>query len=377
MRKFRSALMRGGVGRGLFFHKGDLPPNRKDWESIILQGIGGPDPKQLDGVGGTASSNSKAMIVWPSKLPGIDVEYYASQVDVGKPSVNFNANCGNLTGAVGLFAVEEGLVKGEDPKTKVVAYNHNTNKVIEVEIPTTGGVPDEEGDFYLPGIDGTWPEITMRYIDPAGTVTGKLYPSGNPVDVLKIAGFGDIEATLIDASNPLVLIRGADVGVEGTELPDQLHAMKGLDKLLEDIRCEGCVRMGLAKDHADAIENYSNMPFLAMYHPPRTYKGIGDVFCREDEMDLSIRIVSVRLHNKAHPIVVANAIAAACVLPDTIVSRQMPHLLSAEVLRFGHPSGIMTVYPRVSIANGIRHVESISMGSCARRIMDGALYVRR
>jgi 2-methylaconitate cis-trans-isomerase PrpF len=158
MRKFKSALMRGGVGRGLFFHKNVLPPERKDWESIILQGIGGPDPKQLDGVGGTASSNSKAMIVWPSDMSGVDVEYYASQVDVGKPSVNFNANCGNLTGAVGLFAVEEGIVKGIHPKNHGGGYNHNTNKIIEVDVPTTNGVPDEEVISFCPELTAHGPK---------------------------------------------------------------------------------------------------------------------------------------------------------------------------------------------------------------------------
>jgi 2-methylaconitate cis-trans-isomerase PrpF len=376
MRKFRSALMRGGVARGLFFLKDELPPERKDWETIFLQGIGGPDPKQLDGTGGTASSNSKAMIVWPSDKPGVDVEYWASQVDVGKPKVNFNANCGNLTAAVGLFAVEEGLVKAADPMTKVVAFNHNSNKIIEVEVPTTGGVPDQEGDFILPGIDGTWPEITMRYCDPAGTVTGKLYPTGNPVDVLEIEGFGKIEATLIDVSNPDVIIRGRDVGVDCTKLPDELHAHPGLDKLLEDIRCEASVRMGLAKNHADAHANFVNMPMIEMFDVPHTYKAIGGKVYRAEDMDILTRLVSVRLHNKAHPIVAANAIAAACVLPDTIISREMPNLMNVEKLRIGHPSGIMTVYPRVAEKDGKRVIESVATGSCARRIMDGTLYIR-
>jgi 2-methylaconitate cis-trans-isomerase PrpF len=377
MRRFKSALMRGGVARGLFFLKDDLPPERSDWESIILQGVGGPDPKQLDGTGGTASSNSKAMIVWASQKPNVDVEYYASQVDVGKPNVNFNANCGNLTAAVGLFAVEEGLVKTSRPLTTVVSYNHNSNKVIEIDVPTSDGTPDEDGDFVLPGIDGAWPKITMRYIDPAGTVTGRLFPSGNRIDSLNIEGFGQIEATLIDSSNPLVLIRGSDVGVDGSEMPEQLHAKPGLDKLLEDIRCEACVRMGLAKDAADATANYVNMPFLAMFSPPREYVGIGGFKCKEEDMDLSMRIVSVRLHNKAHPIVVANAVATACAMPGTIVSSRMPHLADIQLLRLGHPSGIMTVELKVSERNGGRFVESVSTGSNARRIMDGTLYIRR
>jgi 2-methylaconitate cis-trans-isomerase PrpF len=167
------------------------------------------------------------------------------------------------------------------------------------------------------------------------------------------------------------------VGVNGTELPDALHARPGLDKLLEDIRCEGCVRMGLAKDHDDATKNFVNMPFLAMYHPPRTYRGIGDVFCDEDQMDLSVRIVSVRLHNKAHPIVVANAIAQPVCCPIPSFPREMPHLLDEQVLRFGHPSGIMTVYPKVSYKIISATCSPISTGSCARRIMDGTLYIRK
>lgn len=376
MRKFRAVLMRGGMARGLFFRKEDLPLDQKDWESIILQGIGGPDPKQLDGTGGSTSSNSKAMIVWPSKMPGIAVEYYAAQVEVGKPSVNFNANCGNLTSAVGLYAVEEGLVKTNGPVTEVVAFNHNSNKIIRIDVPTSSGVPDAEGDFVLPGIDGTWPKITMHYCDPAGTVTGKLYPTGNPLDVLEIKGLGSIKATLIDVSNPLVLIRGEDVGISGTELPDELHAKRGLDKILEDIRCEASVRMGLAKDHDDAYRNYVNMPFLSIINPPRTYQASDGTVFRTEDLDLSVRTVSVRLHNKGNPIVVANAIAAACVLPGTILSREMPDLYNVETLRLGHPSGIMTVYPQVAEQNGERVIKSVATASCARRIMDGTLYIR-
>lgn len=377
MRQFRSVLMRGGTARGLFFLKDDLPPERKDWESIILQGIGGPDPKQLDGTGGGTSSTSKTMIVWPSNKVGVDVEYYAAQVEVGKPRVNFNANCGSLTAAVCLYAVEENLVKAADPMTKIVMYNHNSNKIIEVEIPTPGGTPQQEGDFVMPGIDGTWPMITVRYCYPAGTVTGKLYPTGRPIDILEIDGFGSIEATLIDVSNPLVIIRGHDVGVDGTETPDELHAFPGLDKILEDIRCEASVRMGLARDHLDATLNYANMPFLTIFNPPRTYKSdSGKVYSAED-MDISVRTVSVRLHNNAIPVVVANAIGAACFLPDTIVARELPNLLNVNMVRQGHPSGIMTVSVCSVLRDGKEVIESITTGSCARRIMDGMLYIRR
>ncbi len=377
MRKFKTVLMRGGVCRGLFFMKSELPEDRAEWDSIILQGIGGPDPKQLDGVGGTTSSNSKAMIMWPSQKPGIDLEYIASQVDVGKPSVNYNANCGNLTAAVGLYAVEEGLVKPTAPVTEVRTFNHNSQKIVTITVPTANGAPDEEGDFVLEGIDGTWPEIVMRYFEPAGAKTGKLYPTGQAIQRLDVDGVGTVEATLLDISHPMVIVRAEDVGINGTELPSELDAQPDILEKMEKIRCAAACIMGFADDYADATENCCNLPTIGAFTSPKSYDAIGGLKISESDMDVCVRIFSVRMPHRASPIICINAVSAACALPGTIISTALPHLQGAQTIRIGHPSGIMTAYPKIKEQNGSHDVESVAMPSCARRIMDGTLYIRK
>ena len=377
MRKFKAVLMRGGVCRGLFFMKSHLPEDRAEWDSIILQGIGGPDPKQLDGVGGTTSSNSKAMIMWPSEKPGIDLEYIASQVDVGKPSVNYNANCGNLTAAVGLYAVEEGLVKVVSPATEVRTFNHNSQKVVTITVPTANGTPDENGDFILEGIDGTWPEIVMRYYDPAGAKTGRLYPTGHATQLLQVKGFGSIEATLLDVSHPMVIVRAEDVGITGTELPPELDARPDVLDLMEKIRCEAACAMGFADSYEDATENCCNLPTIGAFSAPKSYDAIGGLKISAEDMDVCIRIISVRMPHRASPIICINAVSAACALPGTIISNAMPHLQGSGKIRIGHPSGIMTAYPGVAQQGQSFVVESIALPSCARKIMEGTLYIRK
>jgi 2-methylaconitate cis-trans-isomerase PrpF len=376
MRKFKAALMRGGVCRGLFFMKDQLPDDRREWDQIFLQGIGGPDPKQLDGVGGTTSSNSKAMVIWPSNREDADLEYIASQIDVGKPSVNYNANCGNLTAAVGLFAVEEGLVKPASPTTEVRAFNHNSQKMVTITVPTAELTPDLEGDFVLEGIDGTWPEIIMRYHDPAGAKTGSLYPTGNSVDRLSVEGFGEIDATLIDISHPMVIVRAGDVGMTGTELPHELDAMPNVLQNLEKIRCAAACAMGFAKDFEDATENCCNLPTIGAFTSPVSYPAIGGAEIAADDMDVCMRIISVRMPHRASPIICINAVSAACALPETIISRKLPNLVGSDTIRIGHPSGIMAAYPDVVKEGETYVVKSVAMPSSARRIMDGTLYIR-
>ena len=321
MRKFRAALVRGGAAKGLFFLKKDLPEDREKWKSIFLQGIGGPNPLQMDGVGGQLSTNSKIIVVWPSNKPGIDVEYIHSQVEVGYGKVNFNANCGNLTTAVGLFAMEEGLVTPAEPYTKVSAFNHNVNQTIDILVPTVNGRPEENGDFSIGGVSLTGPEIRANYLAPAGSKTGKLFPTGNRIDVLDIDHFGKIEATLIDVSNPMVIIRGSDLGISGTDMPTDMEAKPGLLELIERIRAVACCQMGLAKTPEEATRDFSNMPFIGLYNPPTAFTALNGAHFDADEMDVSMRMISARLANKAQPIVCANAIAVALEVPRSCPMR--------------------------------------------------------
>ena len=206
MRKFKTVFMRGGTSKGCMFLKEDLPEDRNQWDEIFLQVMGNPDPKQIDGLGGTVSSNNKIVIVWKSDKENVDVEYLVGQVIVGKSQVDYKSNCGNMTAAVGPFAVEEKLVEVIEPITTVRMFNCNTGKLINVTVPCKDGTFAEDGDCEIAGVDGTAAELKVNFLNPAGAKTGKLLPTGNQIDVLDIEGLGKIEATIFDVSNPMVLV---------------------------------------------------------------------------------------------------------------------------------------------------------------------------
>lgn len=234
MRKFPVVYMRGGTSKGCLFHREDLPEDSKEWDEIFLQVMGNPDPKQMDGMGGTVSSNNKIVIIWKSALPNVDIEYLVGQVIVGKKQVDYKSNCGNMTAAVPAYAVEEGMVPIVEPVTTVRMLNKNTDKYINVTVPIDPRTHTfaQEGDCHIAGIDGTAAELKVNFLDPAGAKTGKLLPTGKALDVLEIDG-RKIEATILDVSNPLVLVRAEDVGLQGTELPAQVDADKEASALLE------------------------------------------------------------------------------------------------------------------------------------------------
>ena len=376
MRKFHAALVRGGAAKGLFFLKKDLPENQEEWKSIFLQGIGDQNPLQMDGVGGQLSTNSKVIVVWPSDKPGVDVEYIHSQIEVGCGKVNFNANCGNLTTAVGLFAMEENLATPTDPVTTVRAFNHNVNQYIDILVPTKDEKPEELGNFSIDGVSGTGPKIVANYLSPGGSKTGRLFPTGNPIDVLEVDGFGKIESTLIDVSNPLVLVRGTDLGVSGVDMPTDMEARPELLPLIEKIRAVACCRMGIAKTPDEATRDFSNMPFIGLFNPPTAFTAINGTIYEAEDMDISMRMISARLANKAQPIVCANAIAVALEVPGTLLSNALPGHLGKNKIRIGHPSGVLSVYPKINIENGKINIEYVGSESTARRIMDGTLYIK-
>ena len=218
-RRIPAVLMRGGTSKGLFFHEKDLPtePGRRD--RAILAAYGSPDPykRQIDGVGGALSVTSKVAVISPSPTPGYDVVYHFGQVSIDRPIVDVKANCGNISATVGPFAVDEGLVKTVAPVTRVRIHQKNTNKLIVAEVPVKDGKFNEEGDYAIDGVPGTGSRILLRFVDPAGAVTGKLFPTGNRRDRFDVPGLGAVEVTCIDAANPFVFVRAAAAGVSGTE----------------------------------------------------------------------------------------------------------------------------------------------------------------
>ncbi len=379
MRKFKTVFMRGGTSKGCFFLKEDLPENREEWDSIFLQAMGSPDPKQIDGLGGTVSSNNKIVVVWKSEEPGVDVEYLVGQVIVGKEQVDYKSNCGNMTAAVGPYAVEEGLVGIQEPVTTVHLLNRNTDKYIDVTVPCENGAYAETGDCHIAGVDGTGPELKVKFLNPVGAKTGKLFPTGKALDLLDVPGFGEIEATIIDVSNPMVLVRAEDVGAKGTELPQEVNANEKLSDLLEKIRGLAACKMGFARDLTDASENSPAVPKVGFVTGPKSYIEIGGSNVEAKDMDLCVRVISVFKCHKACPLTSASAIAVAAGIKGTLVQKVVSENMDPDNVRIGHPSGIMTMCPEIEKREAIEKIEvpSVAVQRTARRIMDGTLYIQR
>jgi 2-methylaconitate isomerase len=377
MRKFKTVFMRGGTSKGCMFLKEDLPENREEWDSIFLQVMGNPDPKQIDGLGGTVSSNNKIVIVWKSEQPGVDVEYLVGQVIVGKSQVDYKSNCGNMTAAVGPFAVEEGLVDIVAPITTVRMLNRNTNKHINVTVPIENGTFAGDGDCTIAGVDGTAAELKVKFMNPAGAKTGKLLPTGNVIDTLEIDGYLKIQATILDVSNPMVIVRAEDIGMTGTELPEEINNNKVVSDLLEKIRGTAACMMGFAKDLADAEANSPAVPKVGFVTSPKTFTDISGETVKSEDMDVCARVISVFKCHKACPLTSASSIAVAAFLEGSIIQKVVgAPKLGEENVRIGHPSGVMTMCPEIVKNGDIIELPSVAVQRTARRIMDGTVYVR-
>lgn len=381
MRKYRTVFMRGGTSKGCLFHKEDLPEDRSEWDEIFLQVMGSPDPKQIDGMGGTVSSNNKIVVIWKSGLPEVDIEYLVGQVIVGKKQVDYKSNCGNMTAAVPAYAVEEGMVAIQEPVTRVRMLNRNTEKYINVDVPIDPLTHSfaQDGDCEIAGVDGTAAELRVNFLNPAGSKTGKLLPTGRVLDVLEIPGFGKLEASILDVSNPIVLVRASDIGVKGTELSEEVNGDAELCALLEKIRGTACVRMGLAKSLQDATENQPGVPKVGFVTAPVSFPDIEGKETDRDGMDVCARVISVFKCHKACPLTAASAISVAAFLDGSLVNQIVSPAEGQKTLRIGHPSGIMTMVPTVE-KHGTDMAEAVIPGVAvqrtARRIMDGFVYIR-
>lgn len=377
MREFQTTFMRGGTSKGCMFLKENLPEDKKEWDAIFLQAMGDPDPKQIDGLGGTVSSNNKIVIVWKSEEPGIDVEYLVGQVIVGKSQVDYKSNCGNMTAAVGPFAVEKGLVTITEPITTVHMLNRNTDKKIDVTVPCENGQIAVDGDCQIAGVDGTAPELKVNFLNPAGAKTGKLFPTGNKLDILDIPGLGKIEASILDVSNPMVMVRAEDVGLKGTELPEEVNANKKAMELLEKIRGTAACMMGFAKDLEDATANSPAVPKVGVLTKPVAFKNLEGETVEEKDMDLCVRVISVFKCHKACPLTSASSYSVAAFVPGTLIEKVIgAQEAGKKTVRIGHPSGVMTMYPEVEKKADEITVPGVAVQRTARKIMEGTLYIR-
>ena len=367
-----ATIMRGGTSKGVFIKDSDFPA----WDDVakrdrvIMAIMGTPDPMQIDGMGGTHSSTSKLVVVGPSAQAGIDLEYTFVQVGVDLPIVDYKGNCGNLTAAVGPFGLFEGLVAGVTPVTRLVLWNANTRKRIIAEVPFQQSVM-EQGDFQIAGVPGTGAPVVIRFLEPAGTATGKLFPTGRTKDVIETSG-GEFEVSIVDVTNPVVFVRAADLGLAGIELPSSLNADSALLERLEEIRRKAALVAGVHEDEEKA--GRSNVPAIAFVGPPQDYVSTSGRTVQAVDLDLVARIVSMRRVHHAYQGTGAMCTAAAARLQGTIPCEAAGGVSGGDVV-LGHPKGMFRAEVDIErTASGEEKVTRISVTRTARRLMRGMVY---
>lgn len=377
-----ATYMRGGTSKGVFFSLTDLPdvaqvpgPAR---DALLLRVIGSPDPygKQIDGMGGATSSTSKTVILSRSTRPEHDVDYLFGQVSIDKAFVDWSGNCGNLSAAVGAFAISAGLVDASriprDGVATVRIWQANIGKTIIAQVPMTDGAVQETGDFELDGVTFPAAEVEVAFMDPAAEEEGgggSMFPTGNLVDDLDVPGVGVLKATLINVGIPTVFVNAAAIGYNGTELQDAINGDAKALTMFETIRAHGALRMGLIKDLAEA-GNRQHTPKVAFVAPPASYVSSSGKQVSADDVDLLVRALSMGKLHHAMMGTAAVAIGAAAAIPGTLVN------LAAgggdrTAVRFGHPSGTLRVGAEATEADGDWTVSKAIMSRSARVLMEG------
>lgn len=371
MKKYKCVYMRGGTSKAVFFHEKDLPEDKSLWDEIFLKVMGTPDVKQIDGMGGTVSSTSKIAIISPSKREDADVDYTFRQVDIVIPRVDGSANCGNISSAVGPFAIDEGLVEAVEPITIVRVFNTNTNKIIEEHVRVKDGKAMVHGDEIIKGVPGTGSRIDMYFEKPAGAATGKLFPTGNKKEAFDVPDYGPIEVTVIDCSNPVVFIRAEDLGIKGTELVE-LNNNKDVMEHIERIRCIAAHKCGFVKNWEDASTKSTSIPKVSIISRPQDYIDMDENEVKASGMDICCRAISVGKLHKAYPMTVAVATGAAARIEGTIVNEIAKPKKDQDIIKIGHSSGITGVDVKMDGEEVLKG----GVTRTARRIMDGYVYVR-
>lgn len=374
-RRIRCTVMRGGTSKGLFFHEDDLPAERELRDRVLLSAFGSPNPRQIDGLGGATSTTSKTAIISPATAEGVDVNYTFGQISVNSPLVDYRGNCGNISSAVGPFAIDEGLVPAEEPLTVVRILNTNTSKIIEAQVPVTNGCAAIEGDTQIAGVSGTGARIGLTFVDPGGSVTGRLLPTGRVRERLEVPGWGELEVSMVDAGNPAIFFRAADIGLTATEAPDELDARQDILDLFEMIRSAAAVAMGLADDVELATERTPAVPKVAAVASPAAYETATGEVISSEQVDLVARIMSMQRAHRAYALTGAVATAAAAALDGSVVAEVMRQGDRAQgELRLGHPAGPMSL--AVEFAQGGPEPRlRVTVERTARRLMDGQVYV--
>ena len=377
-----ATYMRGGTSKGVFFRLDDLPPRARvpgaARDALLLRVIGSPDAygKQIDGMGGATSSTSKAVILAKSARPGHDVDYLFGQVAIDKAFVDWSGNCGNLSAAVGPFAIANGLVDASrvplDGIATIRIWQVNIGKTILAHVPVTAGAVQESGDFELDGVTFPAAEVELEFMDPAAEedgAAGAMFPTGHLVDDLEVPGVGTLRATMINAGIPTIFVEAAALGYQGTELQDAITSDARARAMFETIRALGALRMGLIRELGEAAKR-QHTPKVAFVAPPADYVASSGKPVSAGDVDLLVRALSMGKLHHAMMGTAAVAIGTAAAIPGTLVSLAAGGAARSAV-RFGHPSGTLRVGAEARQAGGDWTVTKATMSRSARVLMEG------
>jgi len=378
----RATYMRGGTSKGLFFNLKDLPEAcqvaGEARDKLLMRVIGSPDPygAQIDGMGGATSSTSKTVIVSKSTMPDHDVDYLFGQVAIDRPFMDWSGNCGNLSAAIGPFAIHEGLIDPakipENGICEVKIWQANINKTIIGKVQITNGQVQETGDFELDGVTFPAAEIEVSFMDPADG-EGSMFPTGNLVDDLEVPGVGTFKATMINSGIPTIFLNAEEIGYEGTELREAINNDPEALARFETMRAYGALKMGLITDLKEA-EARQHTPKIAFVSPPKNYTASSGKAITTDDVDVLVRALSMGKLHHAMMGTAAVAIATAAAVPGTLVN------LAAgggerDAVRFGHPSGTLRVGAKAEEVDGDWTAKAAIMSRSARLLMTGSVHV--
>lgn len=375
-RKIRCVIQRGGTSKGVFLHEADLPADRQACERAILAIFGSPDRRQIDGLGGADPLTSKVAILKKSERPDADVDYTFGAVGIADAAVDFSANCGNISSGVGPFAIDEGLVPATDPLTLVRIFNTNTGKILFAYVRTERGEAVYTGDSRIDGVPGTSAPIALDYSATAGSVTGKLLPTGNVVDDIEVPMLGKVRVSIVDAANPMGFIRPEAVGLAGTEGPADPKVLAALD-VIEAIRGAVAVRIGMVERVEQARTLIPSIPMLTMVTESTDYTSFttGQPIAR-GETDFVARQFYMQEMHKTFAGTGTVSTGAAALIPGTLV-HQVNARRSREHgnVRIGHPSGVIEIEVEVGRDAAGFVLRKAAFNRTARRIMEGFVYV--
>ncbi len=369
-----AVFMRGGTSRAVMFHAKDLP-ERGAWDPIFLAAMGSPDPngRQLNGMGGGISSLSKICILAPSERADADIDYTFAQVQIREASVDYRGNCGNMSSAVGPFAVDEGIVRPNGDTAVVRIFNTNTGKIIRSTFSLVDGRAATDGDLAIPGVAGTGSPVRLDFLSPGGSATERLLPGGQVRTWLEVPGLGSIEVSMVDAAKPCIFVRARDIGLTGMELPETLDTNIAVLTRLENIRQAGSVAMGIART-LDEARHIRGIPAVGFIAPPMDAPTLSGETIRAEQVDLTVRFISNGQPHRALPVTSSLCTAVAARITGTLVAETLLTEPGGSI-RIGMPSGILTVGADVTCdATGVWTANSGALYRTTRRLFDGRIY---